>query len=72
MLHHTRISIGSDDVTMLRLQLFFFRTLRLRHIHVKTQYPSTNINLDSYVPFPVPDIAETTQRYYKVCTLCSL
>jgi len=34
MLHHTRISIGSDDVTMLRLQLFFFHTLRLRHIHV--------------------------------------
>jgi len=31
MLHHTLISIGSDDVTMLRLQLFFFHTLRLRH-----------------------------------------
>jgi len=35
MLHHTRIGIGSDDVTMLWLQLFFFHTLRLRHIHVK-------------------------------------
>jgi len=34
MLHHTRISIGSDDVTMLRLQLFFFHTLHLRHIRV--------------------------------------
>jgi len=36
MLHHTRISIGSDDVTMLRLQLFFLHTLRLRHMHVIT------------------------------------
>jgi len=38
MLHHTRISIGSDDVTMLRLQLFFFHTLRLRHIHVNNNW----------------------------------
>ena len=35
MLHHTRISIGSDDVTMLRLQIFFFYTLRLRHTYFK-------------------------------------
>jgi len=34
MLHHTRISIGNDDVTMLRLELFFFHTLRLRHTQV--------------------------------------
>ena len=38
MLHHICISIGSDDVTMLRLQLFFFHTLRPRHIHVKRIY----------------------------------
>ena len=35
MLYNIRTSIGSDDVTMLRLQLFFFHILRLRHIHVK-------------------------------------
>jgi len=32
MLHHTRISTGCDDVTMLRL---LFSTLRLRLIHFK-------------------------------------
>jgi len=32
--HHTHISTGCSDVTMLRL--FSFYTLRLRHIHVNT------------------------------------
>ena len=43
MLHHTRISIGRDDVTTLRLQLFFFHTLSLRHIHVKKPEAATAV-----------------------------
>jgi len=43
MLHHTRISIGSDDVTVLRLQLFFFNTLRLRLTHVKNILPDNSV-----------------------------
>jgi len=39
---------------------------------LKTQTPNTNINFDSHVLFPVSDIAENTQRHYKMCMLCSL
>jgi len=44
MLHHTRISTGCDDVTMLRP---FFSTLRVRHIHVTTSHLAVSSNTHS-------------------------
>jgi hypothetical protein len=55
MLHHTRTSIGSDDVMMLRFQLFFFHTLRLRHIQVNKNAMSRTMKGASYLTWHIFD-----------------
>jgi len=62
MLHHTRTSIGSDDVTMLRLQLFFFHTPRLRRIHVKR----ISINYAATISINYTTIRQNTLLFYNL------